>query len=117
MTARTSRRSWRTGRAGGAVRHRVPPRRADVGGHPVDAAGGAERRAGSRRNRRIAMTEAVTMQKAGRRVLRNIPEIRTFFRTNEQPVYFIGATAFNLLGLDRWVRNFNDIAYYDSRDG
>ncbi|MGE0295197.1 biotin carboxylase [Pseudonocardia sp.] len=54
---------------------------------------------------------------SGRRLLRNIPEIRTFFRTNEEPVYFVGATAFNLLGLDRWVRNFNYIAYYDSWDG
>lgn len=56
-------------------------------------------------------------KKSGRRVLRGIPEIRTFFRTNETPVYFVGATAFNLLGLDRWVRNFNYIAYYDSWDG
>ena len=35
--------------------------------------------------------------------LRNISEIRTFFRTNEDPIYFFGPTAFNLLGLDRWV--------------
>jgi biotin carboxylase len=53
----------------------------------------------------------------GRRRLKNIAEIRTFFRTNVQPVYFIGPTAFNLLGIDRWVRNFQYIAYYDSWDG
>jgi biotin carboxylase len=52
-----------------------------------------------------------------RRPLKGIPEIRHFFRTNTDPVYFIGATAFNLLGLDRWVRNFYYIAYYDSWDG
>jgi hypothetical protein len=52
-----------------------------------------------------------------RRTLRGIPEIRHFFRTNTEPVYFLGATAFNLLGLDRWVRNFHYIAYYDSWDG
>jgi hypothetical protein len=52
-----------------------------------------------------------------RRVLRGIPEIRHFFRTNEDPVYFVGATAFNLLGLDRWVRHFYYIVYYDSWDG
>jgi biotin carboxylase len=52
-----------------------------------------------------------------RRPLNGIPEIRHFFRTNTDPVYFIGATAFNLLGLDRWVRNFYYIAYYDSWDG
>ena len=44
-------------------------------------------------------------------------EIRTFFRTNQQPIYFVGPTAFNLLGIDRWVRNFQYIAYYDSWDG
>src|SRR6476619_3390854 len=49
--------------------------------------------------------------------LNGISEIRTFFRTNEQPIYFVGPTAFNLLGIDRWVRNFQYIAYYDSWDG
>src|SRR5437762_89708 len=43
--------------------------------------------------------------------------IRTFFPTNQQPIYFVGPTAFNLLGIDRWVRNFQYIAYYDSWDG
>src|SRR5688572_18623631 len=52
-----------------------------------------------------------------RRTLRNMSEIRTFFRTNQQPVFFIGPTAFNLLGLDRWVRNFSYVAYYDGWDG
>jgi hypothetical protein len=52
----------------------------------------------------------------GRR-LRNISEIRTFFRTNETPILFVGPTAFNLLGLDRWVRNFSYVAYYDSWEG
>jgi biotin carboxylase len=49
--------------------------------------------------------------------LRGIPEIRNFFRTNETPVYFVSATAFNLLGIDRWVRNLRFINYYDSFDG
>jgi hypothetical protein len=53
----------------------------------------------------------------GRRHLHGIPEIRTFFRTNEQPIYFVGPTAFNLLGIDRWVRNFHYVVYYDSWDG
>lgn len=52
-----------------------------------------------------------------RRRLRNIPEIRTFFRTNETPIVFVGPTAFNLLGLDRWARNFSYVAYYDSWEG
>ena len=49
--------------------------------------------------------------------LTGISEIRTFFRTNEQPIYFVGPTAFNLLGIDRWVRNFQYVVYYDSWDG
>ena len=51
------------------------------------------------------------------RSLNGIAEIRTFFRTNVQPIYFVGPTAFNLLGIDRWVRNFHYVAYYDSWDG
>jgi biotin carboxylase len=49
--------------------------------------------------------------------LRSISEIRRFFRTNETPVYFVSATAFNLLGIDRWVHNFRFVNYYDSFDG
>ena len=56
-------------------------------------------------------------QGAGRRPLRGIAEIRHFFRTNTTPIFFLGATPFNLLGLDRWVRNFDYITYYDAWDG
>jgi biotin carboxylase len=49
--------------------------------------------------------------------LRGISEIRRFFRTNEVPVWFVSATAFNLLGIDRWVRRFTYVNYYDSFDG
>ena len=52
-----------------------------------------------------------------RRRLKNISEVRHFFRTNDVPIYFFGATPFNLLGLDRWVRNFSYITYYDGWDG
>ena len=52
-----------------------------------------------------------------RAYLNGISEIRSFFRTNQTPVYFVGPTAFNLLGIDRWVRNFDYIVYYDSWDG
>jgi hypothetical protein len=37
----------------------------------------------------------------GSRRLKGIPDIRTFFRTTEQSVFFVGATTFNLLGIDR----------------
>jgi len=53
----------------------------------------------------------------GSRGLKGISEIRTFFRTNEQPIFFVGPTAFNLLGIDRWVRGFEYIVYHDSWDG
>ena len=49
--------------------------------------------------------------------LRGISEIRRFFRTNETPIWFVSATPFNLLGIDRWVRNFSYLNYYDSFDG
>ena len=49
--------------------------------------------------------------------LTGIPAIRNFFRTTQTPVYFVSATAFNLLGIDRWVRTFKFINYYDSFDG
>ena len=51
------------------------------------------------------------------RPLKNMSEVRHFFRTNVVPIYFVGATPFNLLGLDRWVRNFSYISYYDAWDG
>jgi len=65
-------------------------------------------------------TDAASAQPArgrSQRPLRNISEVRHFFRTNEIPIYFVGATPFNLLGLDRWVRNFSYVTYYDGWDG
>lgn len=52
-----------------------------------------------------------------RRRLRGISDIRRFFHRNEEPVYFISATPFNLLGMDEWVRNFHFINYIDCFDG
>jgi hypothetical protein len=52
-----------------------------------------------------------------RRTLKNMSEVRHFFRTNDVPILFFGATPFNLLGLDRWIRNFTYITYYDAWDG
>jgi len=63
------------------------------------------------------MSDTTSEATPGRRRLNGIPEIRTFFRTNQQPIYFFGPTAFNLLGIDRWVRNFQYVVYYDSWDG
>ena len=64
-------------------------------------------------------TDAAFASSSGqpRRRLKNISEVRHFFRTNDVPVLFFGATPFNLLGLDRWVRNFTYVTYYDPWDG
>ncbi len=49
--------------------------------------------------------------------LRGVSDLREVFRTNQTPVYFISPTAFNLLGIDRWVRNFHYVTYFDSFEG
>ncbi len=46
-----------------------------------------------------------------------ISDIRRYFHRNEEPIYFISATPFNLLGIDEWVRNFHFINYIDCFDG
>jgi biotin carboxylase len=46
-----------------------------------------------------------------------ISQIRGFFRTNDQPIYFVSPTAFNLLGIDRTVRSFYYVNWFDSFDG
>src|SRR2546429_8819038 len=46
-----------------------------------------------------------------------VSDLREFFRTNQTPIYFVSPTAFNLLGMDRWVRNFHYVTYFDSFEG
>lgn len=55
--------------------------------------------------------------RAKRPKLDGISDIRRFFHRNEEPIYFISATPFNLLGIDEWVRNFHFINYIDCFDG
>jgi biotin carboxylase len=50
-------------------------------------------------------------------VLQGMSEIRAFLRTNETPIYFVSPTAFNLLGLDRWLRDLWFVTYFDSFEG
>lgn len=52
-----------------------------------------------------------------RRTLRGISDIRRYFHRNDEPIYFISATNFNLLGIDEWVGNFTFITYIDCFDG
>jgi hypothetical protein len=49
--------------------------------------------------------------------LRGVSALREYFRTNQRPIYFVSPTAFNLLGINRWVRNFRYVCHYDSFDG
>src|SRR5215510_15692521 len=48
---------------------------------------------------------------------RGVSDLREFFRTNQTPIYFVSPTAFNLLGIDRWLRNFFYVNYFDSFEG
>jgi len=50
-------------------------------------------------------------------ILNEIHDIRRFFHKNEEPIYFISATNFNLLGADEWIKGFKFINYIDSFDG
>jgi len=70
-----------------------------------------------KRERKAPSTGPVTIGRSGFTKLKNVSEIRHYLRTSDTPVFFVGATAFNLLGLDRWVRGFSYISYYDSWDG
>lgn len=49
--------------------------------------------------------------------LRGLSEILTYFRRNETPVFFVSPTAFNLLGVEKFVNRFFHINYFDSFDG
>ena len=52
-----------------------------------------------------------------RRPLNGLSDVRAFFHTNAVPLYFVSPTPFNLLGIDRWVRNFFYLTYFDSFEG
>lgn len=49
--------------------------------------------------------------------LNGISDIRRFFYRNDDPIYFISATNFNLLGLDEWIRHFTYINSINCFDG
>ena len=56
-------------------------------------------------------------RKKSMKTLDTMSDIRRFFHRNEQPIFFISATNFNLLGIDEWCRNFKFISYIDCFDG
>ncbi len=64
-----------------------------------------------------AANKRATSSKAKKARLKNISEVRRFFHRNEDPIFFISATNFNLLGIDEWCRNFRYINFVDCYDG
>ena len=58
-----------------------------------------------------------TAKKAVKGVLNGLSDIRRFFFKNEEPIYFISATNFNLLGADEWIKGFKFIVYVECFDG
>ena len=67
----------------------------------------------------VAKTPAATTRAPRRRrpKLRGITAVREALRTNATPVFFVGATPFNLLGLDRWVGGLGYVSLIDPFDG
>jgi hypothetical protein len=64
-----------------------------------------------------AAAKKPAVRKTRQKKLKNISEIRRFFHRNEDPIFFISATNFNLLGIDEWCKNFKYINYIDCYDG
>lgn len=57
------------------------------------------------------------MSNARTPTLGSLSDILTFFRKNTTPVFFVSPTAFNLLGVEKFVNRFQHINYFDSFDG
>ena len=67
--------------------------------------------------KKTAAKKKAAVRKPRPKKLKNISEIRRFFHRNEDPIFFISATNFNLLGIDEWCRNFKYLCYIDCYDG
>jgi hypothetical protein len=52
-----------------------------------------------------------------REKLTSLSDIYGFFRRNQTPIYFLSPTAYNLMGLGRWINRFEYINFFDSFDG
>jgi hypothetical protein len=59
----------------------------------------------------------LTNAKPQQKPLTSIDEIRDFFKNNTTPIYSIGPSSFNLIGLEKWISNFTLITYIDCFDG
>jgi hypothetical protein len=49
--------------------------------------------------------------------LRSLSDIYAYFRKNKTPITFLSPTPYNILGLGRWINNFDYINFLDSFDG
>ncbi len=49
--------------------------------------------------------------------LSGVSDIRRSFHKNEEPLYFISATNFNMLGADEWIKGFKFICHIECFDG
>lgn len=68
----------------------------------------------------VAQAETATPARAPRRrrpKLRGVVVVREALLASTTPVFFVGATPFNLLGLDRWVGGLGFISLVDPFDG
>lgn len=74
--------------------------------------GGKKKRSSAR-----VLTSDGAKRKKSKDGLRGVSAIRRFFYRNTEPVYFISATPFNLLGMDEWIRGFTFINAIDCFDG
>lgn len=63
------------------------------------------------------IVSARASEPGSRRPLNGLSDVRAFFHTNTVPLYFVAPTPFNLLGIDRWIRNFYYLNYFDSFEG
>ncbi len=75
---------------------------------------------GSTKPRHASAGKTLTSDRARSKrpkALRGVSDIRRFFYRNTDPVYFVSATPFNLLGIDEWVRGFTFINAIDCFDG
>jgi len=52
-----------------------------------------------------------------REKLASLSDIYSYFRRNQTPITFLSPTPYNILGLGRWINNFEYINFFDSFDG
>lgn len=66
---------------------------------------------------RSDLSEKEGERNSGNSELSGVSDIRRYFHKNEEPLYFISATNFNMLGADEWIKGFRFICYIECFDG